>query len=39
VFLVPAAFWMRDFWAESDTMARANQMAHFSKNIALAAAS
>ena len=38
VFLVPAAFWMHDFWAESDGMARVNQMAHFLKNIALAAA-
>ncbi|MCS7050399.1 MAG: DoxX family protein [Thermomicrobium sp.] len=38
VFLVLAAYWMHDFWAESDPYARANQMAHFMKNIGLAGA-
>lgn len=38
VFLVPVAFWMHNFWAETDPMARANQMAHFLKNLALAGA-
>ncbi|BDG62388.1 DoxX family protein [Caldinitratiruptor microaerophilus] len=38
VFLVPTAFLMHNFWAEEDTMSRMNQMAHFLKNIALAAA-
>lgn len=38
LFLVPTAFIMHNFWAEEDPMARANQMAHFLKNIALAAA-
>ncbi|GBD18014.1 hypothetical protein HRbin27_00505 [bacterium HR27] len=38
IFLVPAAFWMHNFWAETDPMARANQMAHFLKNLALAGA-
>lgn len=38
VFLVPTAFLMHNFWAEEDTTSRMNQMAHFLKNIALAAA-
>ncbi len=38
IFLVPVAFWMHNFWAESDPMMRANQMAHFLKNLALAGA-
>lgn len=38
IFLVPTAFWMHNFWAETDAGARMNQMAHFLKNIALAAA-
>jgi uncharacterized membrane protein YphA (DoxX/SURF4 family) len=38
VFLVPVAFLMHNFWAESDPMAKGNQMAHFLKNIALAGA-
>jgi putative oxidoreductase len=38
VFLVPVAVWMHGFWSEQDPMARGNQMAHFGKNIALAAA-
>lgn len=38
VFLVPAAFMIHNYWIESDPMSRANQMAHFLKNIALAGA-
>lgn len=38
VFLVPTAIIMHNFWMESDPMAKANQMVHFSKNIALAGA-
>ncbi|MCM8748518.1 DoxX family membrane protein [Thermomicrobiaceae bacterium CFH 74404] len=38
VFLVPVAFIMHNFWAETDPMSRANQMAHFLKNLALAGA-
>lgn len=38
LFLIPAALWMHNFWREEDPAARANQMAHFLKNIALAAA-
>jgi len=38
VFLVSAAFLMHNFWVESEPMAKSNQMAHFLKNIALAAA-
>lgn len=37
-FLVPTAFLMHDFWAEKDMASRGNQMAHFLKNLALAAA-
>lgn len=35
-FLVPTAFMMHDYWTESDPMMRANQQAHFFKNLALA---
>lgn len=38
LFLVPAAAMMHNFWIESDPQAKANQMAHFMKNIALAGA-
>lgn len=38
LFLVPTAFMMHNYWAETDPMARANQSAHFWKNITLAAA-
>lgn len=38
LFLVPAAVLMHNFWAEEDAGEQANQMAHFLKNIALAAA-
>jgi uncharacterized membrane protein YphA (DoxX/SURF4 family) len=37
-FLVPAAFLMHNFWIESDPMMKANQMAHFWKNLTIAAA-
>jgi putative oxidoreductase len=37
-FLVPAALLMHNFWVETDPMMKANQMAHFWKNLALAAA-
>jgi putative oxidoreductase len=35
-FLIPTAFLMHAFWAESDPMVQSNQQAHFLKNIALA---
>ncbi len=38
VFLVVAAFTMHRFWAETDAMQKANQAAHFWKNITLAGA-
>ena len=38
VFVIVAAFTMHRFWAETDPMARANQEAHFWKNITLAGA-
>ncbi len=37
-FLVPAALLMHNFWVETDAMMKANQMAHFWKNITIAAA-
>jgi putative oxidoreductase len=37
-FLVPAALLMHNFWVETDPMMKANQMAHFWKNLTLAAA-
>lgn len=37
-FLVPAAVLMHNFWVETDAMMKANQMAHFWKNITIAAA-
>ena len=36
VFLVPTAFLMHNYWTEPDPMARANQNAHFWKNITIA---
>lgn len=36
-FLVPAAFLIHNFWVETDPMMRANQMAHFWKNLTIAA--
>jgi len=38
VFLVPTAFIMHNYWTEKDPMSQGNQMAHFLKNLALAAA-
>ena len=38
LFLLPAAFMIHNYWTESDPMMKANQQAHFWKNIALAAA-
>jgi uncharacterized membrane protein YphA (DoxX/SURF4 family) len=37
-FLVPAAVLMHNFWVETDPMMKANQMAHFWKNLTIAAA-
>ncbi|HEV8653868.1 MAG TPA: DoxX family protein [Actinomycetes bacterium] len=36
VFVVPAAFWIHAFWKIQDPQQRANQQAHFMKNMALA---
>jgi len=36
-FLVPAAFLVHNFWVETDAMMKANQMAHFWKNLTIAA--
>lgn len=38
IFLVVVAFWVHNFWTEQDPLQRANQMAHFMKNLALAGA-
>lgn len=38
LFLLPAALFVHAFWAEEDARSQADQMAHFTKNIALAAA-
>jgi len=38
IFLVVVAFWMHNFWGETDPMVRANQMTNFTKNLALAGA-
>jgi uncharacterized membrane protein YphA (DoxX/SURF4 family) len=38
LFLLPAAFMIHNYWTESDPMMKANQAAHFWKNITLAAA-
>ncbi|OUM95773.1 MAG: hypothetical protein BAA04_12245 [Firmicutes bacterium ZCTH02-B6] len=38
LFLVPTSFLMHNFWAVEDEAARAGELAHFLKNIALAAA-
>ncbi len=35
-FLLPTAFLMHNFWAETDAMMRANQMSHFWKNLTIA---
>jgi putative oxidoreductase len=38
IFLIPTAFIMHNFWTMSDPMARANDQAHFFKDLALAGA-
>jgi putative oxidoreductase len=38
LFLVPTAFIMHNFWTVTDPMARANDQAHFLKDLALAGA-
>ncbi|HEX9705496.1 MAG TPA: DoxX family membrane protein [Gemmatimonadales bacterium] len=38
IYLVPTALIMHNYWAETDPMMKANQMAHFWKNITIAAA-
>ena len=38
LFLLPAAFLIHNYWSESDPMMKANQQAHFWKNLALAGA-
>ena len=35
-FLLPVAFFMHAFWKETDEQQKANQMAHFMKNIVIA---
>jgi putative oxidoreductase len=39
VFVVPTAYFMHAFWKVEDPMQRANQQAHFMKNLALAGGS
>jgi len=39
IFLVPVTLMMHNFWAVSDPMMHANQMAHFLKNLSLMGAS
>jgi putative oxidoreductase len=34
-FLLPVAFYMHAFWKETDAQQKANQMAHFTKNISM----
>jgi putative oxidoreductase len=34
-FLLPVAFYMHAFWKETDPQQKANQMAHFMKNISM----
>lgn len=38
IFLVPTAFMMHPFWKEQDPVMRANETAHFMKDLALAGA-
>lgn len=38
LFLVPAAVMIHPFWKETEPAARANEMSHFLKNLALAGA-
>jgi uncharacterized membrane protein YphA (DoxX/SURF4 family) len=35
-FLLPVAFFMHGFWRETEEQTKANQMAHFMKNMAIA---
>ncbi len=35
-YVVPTAFFMHNYWAETDAMMKANQLAHFWKNITIA---
>lgn len=35
LFLLPATFIFHNFWADTDPMARMNNMIHFQKNVAL----
>jgi putative oxidoreductase len=35
LFFIPVTFWMHDFWAEQDPMAKTMQMVNFTKNLAL----
>lgn len=37
-FLLPAAFYMHDFWKIADPMEKQNQQGHFMKNVAMAGA-
>ena len=34
-FLIPVTWFMHGYWRETDPMQRANQQAHFTKNVAL----
>jgi len=38
LFLLPTAFLMHAYWKEADAMEKANQQAHFMKNLAMAGA-
>jgi putative oxidoreductase len=38
IYLIPTAFLMHPFWKEQDPAARANETAHFMKDLALAGA-
>jgi uncharacterized membrane protein YphA (DoxX/SURF4 family) len=38
IYLVPTAFMIHPFWKETDPAAKANEMSHFLKNLALAGA-
>jgi uncharacterized membrane protein YphA (DoxX/SURF4 family) len=35
LFFIPVTFWMHNFWAEQDPMAKTMQMVNFTKNLAL----
>lgn len=38
LFMVPVAVMVHHFWTETDPMMRANEMAHFGKNLTIASA-